>query len=97
MKTMKKFVCILALGLASSSSWAWGDREQGVLQGLAGAWLLGRILQQPEAQPVQPPAYIPPPVYVAPPPPVYYHRPVCYHVPYYDSWGRVAYYRQVCR
>jgi hypothetical protein len=28
---------------------------------------------------------------------VYYRQPQCYAVPYYDHYGRLAYYRQVCR
>ena len=75
-------------------------REQGVLQGLAGAWLLNRMLQNNE-QPAPPPVTVapPPPVYVypSPPPQVYYRQPMCYNVPYYDQFGRLAYYRQICR
>jgi hypothetical protein len=98
MKTYQKTLVSLALALAMSPAMAWGDREQGILQGLAGAWILGRVLQNqpaPEYTAPPPPVYVYPPV--APPPAVYYHRPTCYHVPHYDHWGRVAYYRQICR
>ena len=100
MNTINSVVAASLIALASTNAYAWGEREQGVLQGLAGAWILGRMLQQqPDPQPVPPPVYYtPPPVYVQPgPPAVYYHRSQCYHVPYYDHYGRVAYYRQICR
>lgn len=100
MKTPKKLVCALAVILISPHAWAWGDREQGILQGLAGAWILGRMLQHPEPQPAPPPVYYtPPPVYVphSPPPAVYYYGPTCYQVPHTDHYGRVLYYRQICR
>jgi hypothetical protein len=101
MKTCYKALVGLSISLAMTTAHAWGDREQGILQGLAGAWILGRMLQNNEPQ-QQPPVVVqpPPPVYVypAPPPPqVYYYRPTCYQTPYYDQWGRIAYYRQVCR
>ena len=101
MKTLQTIIAASLIALTSANVYAWGEREQGVLQGLAGAWILGRMLQQPDPQPVPPPPvyYTPPSVYVppSPPPTVYYHRPQCYHVPYYDQFGRVAYYRQICR
>jgi len=98
MKNFNKALVGLSISLIMSSAQAWGEREQGVLQGLAGAWLLGRMLQNNEPQ--QPPPVVvqpPPPVYVYPSPPVYYRQPQCYAVPYYDHYGRLAYYRQVCR
>lgn len=97
---MKHLITAVFIALVTTQAHAWGEREQGVLQGLAGAWVLGRMLQ-PDPQPVPPPPmyYTPPHVYVppSPPPTVYYHRPQCYHIPYYDQFGRVAYYRQICR
>lgn len=99
MKSINKAAIGLVVSLTMSSAWAWGDREQGILQGLAGAWILGRMLQNNE-QP-QPPVIVqpPPPVYVYPnpPPAVYYYSPICRNVPYYDQYGRLAHYRQVCR
>ena len=100
MKNINKTVIGLVIAVATSSAGAWGEREQGVLQGLAGAWLLNRMLQNNE-QPAPPPVTVapPPPVYVypEPPPTVYYYRPRCHTVPYYDQFGRLAYYRQICR
>jgi hypothetical protein len=101
MKSFYKALVGLSISLVMTTAQAWGEREQGVLQGLAGAWLLGRIMQNNESQPAQPPAIVQPPqtvyVYPDPPPAVYYRPPVCRHVPYYDQFGRLAYYRQVCR
>jgi hypothetical protein len=97
-KLATKLITAMTLAVTVSPAWAWGEREQGVLQGLAGAWILGRMLQNNEPQP-QPPVVIqpPPPVYVYPAPQRYYRQPQCYDVPYYDHYGSLAYYRQVCR
>ena len=100
MNTLKSVVVASLIALASVNVYAWGEREQGVLQGLAGAWLLNRMLQNTEQQQPPPVTVAPPPpvyVYPSPPPQVYYRQPMCYNVPYYDQFGRLAYYRQICR
>jgi len=98
MKTSAKIIAGILLSSTVTVAHAWGEREQGILQGLAGAWILGRMLQPNEPQ-QQPPVIVQPapPVYVYPSPPRYYYQPQCYQVPYYDHYGRLAYYRQICR
>ena len=99
MKHFKPLLISVVLLVSSSHALAWGDREQGILQGLAGAWIIGRMLQNNEVQ-SQPPIVVQPqpPVYVYPyqPPRGYYYQPRCYSVPFYDHWGRLSYYKQVC-
>jgi|694.fasta_scaffold03268_40 hypothetical protein len=97
---LTKTIAAIILGCSMTSAYALSERGQGVLQGLVGAWVIGRVIES--ANQPQPEYYAPPPVYVypappPPPPPVYYYRPTCYQTPYYDHWGRIAYYRQVCR
>ena len=98
---MRKQVAQIVVAVVAGTvtpAMAWGEREQGILSGVAGAIILNRLLQ-PQPQQIPPPVYYgsPPPVYYTPPPTVYYYQPQCYTVPYYDSWGRIAYYRQICR
>jgi hypothetical protein len=89
--------CLLATAPAS----AWGEREQGALLGLVLGGIVANIYR--DSQPPQiyhPPVVIQPqpPVYVYPAPQVYSYHPRCYSVPaYYDRWGRVVQYQQVCR
>lgn len=102
MNTIAKLLVCGVMSAAMSSAWAWGDREQGILGGLAGAWLLGRVLQAPhDSQPLPPPVVVQPqpPVYVYPssPPQVYYYGPTCYNIPQHDHWGRITHYRTICR
>jgi hypothetical protein len=99
MKPITKFIAGLLVAGAATTAQAWGEREQGILTGIAGVWLFNQ-LTRPEPQP----QYIPPPpvvyqsapVYVYPSPPVYAHRPRCHYVPAIDQFGRVMYYRQHC-
>jgi len=70
---MKKVVAGLAIALCASSAMAWGEREQGILTGVAGLWAfqqLDRAGRQPQPVYVQPqPVYVQPqPVYVQPQP-----------------------------
>jgi len=100
-KGMRKHIAqiiVAAIAGTVTPAMAWGEREQGILSGIAGAIILNRMLQ-PQPQQIPPPVYYgsPPPVVYYNPPPVYYYQPHCYSVPYYDSWGRIAYYRQICR
>ena len=100
-KSIVKLLITAGIASATAPALAWGEREQGILSGLAGAWIIGRMLQ-PDPPPPPPAVYYynepPPPVYYAPPPVVhYYHPPKCYLVPFHDPTGRIIYYRQICR
>jgi hypothetical protein len=71
---MKKVIVTLAVigSLISTSAMAWGDREQGILTGVAGLWIyqqLDRAGRQPQPVYVQPqPVYVQQqPVYVLQP------------------------------
>ena len=74
---MKKVLVSLAVisSLVSSPAFAWGDREQGILTGIAGLWVYQQ-LSKPSVVVQQAP------VVVAPPPPVvYYQQPAPAYVP----------------
>lgn len=61
---MKKVIVTLAVigSLISTSAMAWGEREQGILTGVAGLWV---VQQLHRAGQQQQPVYTPPqPVYV---------------------------------
>ena len=58
---MKKTIVAVALVAVGSSAFAWGDREQGVLAGIAATLFLQHLQRQ---QPVQPPVVQQPPVVV---------------------------------
>jgi hypothetical protein len=61
---MKKIIAsALILGLLSSPAMAWGDREQGILTGIAGLWVFQQLDKagKPQNDPVivqQPPVVI---------------------------------------
>ena len=104
---MKKLIAAALVACTASSAFAWGDREQGALVGIASILLLQNMQRQNQA--VYPPNY---PVVTAPVPPIiqpipqypgYYvpapRRPVCTvrvdsHV---DHFGNIFYtQRLVC-
>lgn len=70
---MKKTIAAVMMVVASQAH-AWGDREQGIVTGIAGT-LLFQHITQPRPQPQygygQPPVVVgsAPPIVVAPPPP----------------------------
>lgn len=100
MKLPKSIIVATCL-FTSIQAYAWGDREQGALLGLVLGGIVANLHK--DSQPPQvyhPPVVIQPqaPVYVYPAPQVYNYHPRCYSVPmYYDRWGRVVQYQQVCR
>ena len=49
MKTNKLLAGLLALTIASPAL-AWGDREQGILTGVAGYWLFDKFRNMPQQQ-----------------------------------------------
>jgi len=68
---MKKVVAGLLVALCSSTAMAWGEREQGILTGVAGLWVVQQLhragqQQQPVYAPPQP-VYVQQPVYVLQP------------------------------
>lgn len=71
---MYKLITLLLAAAASTSAFAWGDREQGALLGATLGYIVG---QQNQPRPyTQPPAvYQQPPVYV-PATPYYTYRPM---------------------
>jgi len=90
---MKKVLALVLLAGATQAH-AWGDREQGILSGIAGAALLNQIAQPRYQQPYQQPYYggvqqSAPPVFVAPTPPVrVYNLPrqgITYGRPVYEE------------
>lgn len=46
-------VCAL-MGAQTNYAWAWGDREQGILTGVAGYWLFNRLYNLPQQPPYDP-------------------------------------------
>lgn len=94
---MKKFVLAVALigSLISTSAFAWGAREQGILTGIAGLWTYQQLdragRQQPQIVYQQPPVVIsqppvvyqtPVPVYQTPAPRTVYVYPTNVPIPY---------------
>lgn len=72
---MKKLISVLFLGiLVSTSAHAWGEREQGIVTGIAGLWMyqqLQKAGEHPEPTVIyQTPIYQSPPVYHVPAPQV---------------------------
>lgn len=97
MKLITKFITGMILSSAITAAHAWGDREQGILAGIAGYWLYNQLNRNDPQPPAPPVVQQNPPVYVYPAPPVYSYRPRCYQVPTVDQYGRVLYYRQYCQ
>lgn len=64
---MKRLALVAALALTvSTQALAWGDREQGILTGIAGYWLYQKLDQagKPQGAPQAVPNYPPPPAVV---------------------------------
>lgn len=93
---MRKLTVALALLATAQSSLAWGQFEQGIATGLAGAWIYNRL--------TQPSIIVQQPVYTLPAPnpypmlqPGYTPRPVlCRTIPVFDNLGRTVALQQVC-
>ena len=73
---MKKVLVSLAVisSLVSAPAFAWGDREQGILSGIAGLWIYQQLSKPPVLVQQAP-------TIVAPPPVVYYQQPAPAYVP----------------
>ena len=70
---MKKFTMALVVGLmVSSSAFAWGPREQGVLTGVAGLWVFQQLQRAGQPQVIYQQT---PPVIYQQTPPVIYQQP----------------------
>ena len=109
MKTMK-FAVMIACAAISTTSLAWGDREQGALAGLIGGLAAAVIIHNSEEQhqPPSPPAYVRPQIQhhstcgynvwcPPPPPPPVHHRPqVCQQVAVVDQNGYFMYWTTQC-
>lgn len=70
---MKKFIVTVIAGLAfSSSAFAWGDREQGALAGIAGLWAFQQLQRagQPQVIYQQPPVIVHQPQVIISQPPI---------------------------
>jgi len=82
---MNKIVAVLVLSLiATTPAFAWGEREQGVLTGVAGLLLLQHVAKPNiEAQP--PHVYGHSPVWEYPHYSPSYHRPTYIHRPMYKA------------
>lgn len=85
---------LLASAIAfSGSSYAWGDREQGILAGVLLGTVIHNSIQRPAPQIVQPPqqlicGYN---VHCQPQP-----QQICRSYPQYDYHGRVTHYLTYC-
>jgi hypothetical protein len=99
---MKKVLAtVLALALTTPAM-AWGDREQGVLAGIAATLFFQHMQQHSHTQGSQPPVVIqqqpvivqPPAVPVVVPPTIQLN---CVPSPNHDYHGRVIGYAYICR
>jgi hypothetical protein len=91
---MKRTLALITAACLATSAFAWGDREQGALAGIAATLIFQHI--QRDAQAAPPPViYQPQPqiIYAPPPPP----RPVCDHYPVFDHYGYHRGWRTICR
>jgi hypothetical protein len=109
MKMKKVIAGLLVSMMFSTSALAWGEREQGILAGVAGLWIFQQLDKagNPQQPPVvvyqNPPVYQQAPVYQAPPvqitpPVVTQHQQWCEWTPVTDQFGnqraiRYCYYR----
>ncbi len=100
----KLLTALLALSIASPAL-AWGDREQGILTGVAGYWLFDKFRNMPQQQPQQYPrgqqggVYMPQQINTVPP--MQPHQGVNYvytcYVQVADPYtGMVSIQQQVC-
>ena len=81
---MKKFIVTAIAGLVfSNSAFAWGDREQGALAGIAGLWAFQQLQRAGQPQVIYQQT---PPVIVQQPPVIVQQSPVyVYPIPNYYS------------
>ena len=94
---MKKLIAGLIVGmLVSTSAFAWGPREQGILAGAAGLWAIQQLTRPNAIINVNGNPVNVNPVYVQPAPQVYVSPPVyvqpqvqqyCESVPVVDQFG----------
>jgi hypothetical protein len=94
---MKKLIAGLIVGmLVSTSAFAWGPREQGILAGAAGLWTIQQLTRPNAIINVNGNPVNVNPVYVQPAPQVYVSPPVytqpqvqqwCESVPVVDQFG----------
>ena len=101
---MKTLIAFTAAALISSPAFAWGEREQGALAGIAGTLLIQQIANQPR----QPQQYYPQPQYQQPQVNNYYsypqrevhiypYQPTCVNQPIIDHRGHSIGYQTICR
>lgn len=87
---MKKYIVAVLVCLSfSSSAFAWGPREQGVLSGVAGLWVFQQLQRAGQPQVIYqqtPPVY---PVYQQAPPVIYAPQPqqYCEYTVVTDQFG----------
>jgi len=89
---MKKLVLAAAL-IASTPAFAWGEREQGALAGVAGLWIFQQ-LSKPQVVVQQPPVIVQQPPVIVQQPPVIVQQPPVYSLPRSQHGGTPIYERR---
>ena len=95
---MKRFIVALVAGLlVSTSAFAWGPREQGILTGVAGLWVFQQLSRPNQVVHVNgnpvvinpQPVYVPQPVYQQSPPVIVGPQPqqYCEYTVVTDQFG----------
>lgn len=102
---MKKLIVGIAAAVCTTSSFAWGDREQGALAGIVGTLILLNQQRQEQVIIAPQPRVIEREIYVErhrplPPPPSRWRdpaNPYCYLEMAYDRDGAPLGYMRICR
>lgn len=83
---MKKILAVLVAVSLASPAFAWGDREQGILTGVAGLWIFQQLNKPPVV--VQQPVVVQPqPVIVQQAPVVVQQQQYCETKPVQNQFG----------
>lgn len=72
---MKKALALILAATVATPALAWGEREQGVLQGIVGTLIFQHIQRDAQRVPSPQPVYVPGPVVVQQPQVIYQPAP----------------------